>query len=103
MNENGPLTARLSYNKRSKTLETIQNRGNDLYIETGSPAGRLDLSTSYNVRDKFTLFFDWTNILNKPYRQDFSSARDGADRAEYVRFLRFEETIFSGGIRFRFK
>ncbi|MCY7398968.1 MAG: TonB-dependent receptor [Sphingomonas bacterium] len=101
--ENGPFSARLSYNKRSKTLETIQNRGNDLYIETGTPAGRLDFSTSYNVRQNFTLFFDWTNILEKPYRQDFSSARDGAPRSDYVRFLRFEETIFSGGLRFRFQ
>ena len=100
--ENGPLSARLSYNKRSKTLETIQNRGNDLYIETAKPAGRLDFSSSYNFNDKFTVFFDWTNILKKPFRQDFSSARDGAARAEYVRFLRFEETILSGGIRFRF-
>src|SRR6185369_11152205 len=102
MYENGPLSARLSYNKRGKTLETIQNRGNDLYIETSKPAGRLDLSVSYNINDTFTLFGDWTNILNKPFRQDFSSARDGAARAEYIRFLRFEETILSGGIRFRF-
>jgi TonB-dependent receptor len=100
--ERGPLSARLSYNKRSKTLETIQNRGNDLYIETGKPAGRLDFSSSYTVNDKFTVFFDWTNILKKPYRQDFSSARDGAARAEYIRFLRYEETILSGGVRFRF-
>jgi iron complex outermembrane receptor protein len=102
MYERGPLSARLSYNKRGKTLETIQNRGNDIYIETSKPAGRLDLSTSYTVRDNLTLFFDWTNILEKPFRQDFSSARDGAARAEYIRFLRFEETILSGGVRFRF-
>jgi iron complex outermembrane receptor protein len=101
MFESGGLSARLSYNKRGKTLETIQNRGNDLYIETSKPAGRLDFSASYNVQDNFTLFFDWTNILKNPFRQDFSSARDGADRSEYIRFLRYEETILSGGIRFR--
>lgn len=100
--ERGPVSARLSYNKRGKTLETIQNRGNDLYIETSRPAGRLDFSSSYNFNDQFTVFFDWTNILKKPFRQDFSSARDGAQRADYIRFLRFEETILSGGIRFRF-
>jgi iron complex outermembrane receptor protein len=102
MFERGPISARLSYNKRGKTLETIQNRGNDIYIETSKPAGRLDFSASYTLRDNFTLFFDWTNILEKPFRQDFSSARDGAARAEYIRFLRFEETILSGGVRFRF-
>lgn len=102
MFEQGGLSARLSYNKRGKTLETIQNRGNDLYIETSKPAGRLDLSASYTVNDNFSVFFDWTNILENPFRQDFSSARDGAARSEYIRFLRFEETILSGGIRFRF-
>ena len=101
--ENGPVSARLSYNKRGKTLETIQNRRNDLYIETSKPAGRLDFSSSYNINDDFTVFFDWTNILKKPFRQDFSSARDGATRSEYIRFLRYEETILSGGLRFRFR
>jgi TonB-dependent receptor len=111
MYERGPISARLSYNKRSETLETIQTRGpannpadfnNDIYIEHGKPAGRLDFSASYTVHDNFTLFFDWTNILKNPYRQDFSSARNGAARSEYIRFLRYEETILSGGVRFRF-
>ncbi|MBV9929812.1 MAG: TonB-dependent receptor [Alphaproteobacteria bacterium] len=102
MYERGGFSARLSYNKRTSTLETVQNRGDDIYIETGAPAGRLDLSTSYNVNRNFTLFFDWTNILNKPYRQDLSSARAGAPRSEWTRFFRFEEQIFSGGVRFHF-
>jgi iron complex outermembrane receptor protein len=54
------------------------------------------------VNKNFTLFFDWTNMLNKPFRQDLSSARAGAPRSEYTRFFRFEEEIFSGGVRFRF-
>jgi outer membrane receptor protein involved in Fe transport len=102
MYERGPLSARLSFNDPGRRLETIQNRGNDIYIETSDPAGRLDLSTSYTFTDNFTAFADWTNITKKPFRQDFSSARDGAERAEYVRYLRFEETIISGGVRFRF-
>ena len=109
MFERGGLSARLSYNKRSRTLETIQIRnGNDptrfegdRYIEYGRPAGRLDLSTSYTFNDKLTLFADWTNILNNPYRQDFSSARNGAARSDYVRFLRFEEQTISFGVRAR--
>ena len=102
MYERGPLSVRLSYSNPSSRLETIQNRGNDLYKETSNPAGRLDLSASYTINDNFTLFGDWTNILNKPFRQDLSSARDGADRASYIRFLRYEETIVSAGVRFRF-
>ena len=101
--ESGPVSARLSYNKRGRALETIQNRGNDLFIETSKPAGRLDFSSSYKFSDNLSVFFDWTNILKKPFRQDFSSARDGAARSEYVRFLRYEETILSGGVRFRFQ
>lgn len=102
MYERGGLSARLSYNKRGSSLETRQDRGNDFYIETAHPAGRLDLSTSYTVNDHFTVFFDWTNILEEPFRQDLSSARDGAARSEYTRFFRFEETIYSLGARFRF-
>jgi TonB-dependent receptor len=109
MYEGGGLSARLSYNKRSHALETIQNRGgdathtgDDIYIENSFPAGRLDFSASYNVNRTFTLFFDWTNMLNNPFRQDLSSARAGAARSEYTRFFRFEEEIFSGGVRFHF-
>jgi TonB-dependent receptor len=99
--EHGPLSARLTYNKRGPTLERSDDRGNDLYIETASFPARLDLSTNLAFRDNATLFFDWTNILAKPFRQDFSSARDGAPRADYVRFLRYEETTFSLGLRFK--
>lgn len=96
------LSVRLSYNKRGKTLETVQNRGDDIYTEHARSAGRLDLSTNYDVNKHFTLFADWTNILNHPFRQDFSSARNGAPRADYTRFYRFEESVYSGGVRFRF-
>ncbi len=99
--EHGPLSARVTYNKRGPTLERSDNRGDDLYIETASFPGRLDLSTNLAFRENATLFFDWTNILGKPFRQDFSSARAGAPRAEFVRFLRYEETTFSVGLRFR--
>jgi TonB-dependent receptor len=112
MYEGGGFSARLSYNKRGKFLDRRDFRGpggaggvgnpeRDIYKEVGRPAPRLDLSTSYTINDNFTLFFDWTNILEKPLKTDFSSGRNGADRAEYVRFLRYEETTFSLGIRAR--
>lgn len=112
MYEGGGLSARLSYNKRGKFLDRRDFRGpggvgnagspeRDLYIEEAKPAGRLDLSTSYTVNDNLTVFFDWTNILENPFRVNLSSARNGADRAEFVRFLRFEETTYSFGIRAR--
>lgn len=101
MFERGGISARLSYNQRGRYLDRRDNRGNDLYIEEAHPAGRLDLSTSYNFNDNFTVFFDWTNILEDPFRVNLESGRDGAPRAEYVRFLRFEESTMSLGIRFR--
>ena len=48
------------------------------------------------------IFFDATNLLGDPFRVRLSSARGGAERAEYVRFLRFEERTFTTGVRFQF-
>ena len=101
MYEHAGLSARVSYNKRGRFLDQRQDRGDDFYTQEGVPAGRLDLSTSYTVFENMTMFFDWTNILGDPFRVDLSSARAGAPRADYVRFLRFEETTFSLGVRFR--
>jgi iron complex outermembrane recepter protein len=110
MYEANGLSARLSYNKQTSFLGDpdlreppgIQNRGDDIYIQHGHPAGRLDLSTSYDVMKHLSLFFDWTNITQKPNRYDFSSARAGRPRAEYTRYFRFTETTLSGGVRVRF-
>jgi TonB-dependent receptor len=102
MYEHYGLSARLSYNWRSSFAASRQYRGDDLYLETGHPAPRLDLSLNYNLTDNWTLFGDWTNITRKPYRQTFSSARAGAPRAEYIRYLRYDESTMSLGVRFKF-
>jgi TonB-dependent receptor len=107
--EGGPLSARLTYNKRSNYLDRRDERGDEeggFYREIANPAGRLDLSVNYTIIENATLFFDWTNITEDPFRVNFSSARRNgpttfAPRADYVRFLRFEETTFSLGVRFR--
>ncbi len=99
--ERGPLSARLTYLKRGPSRETTQNRGDDLYFEDRVYPARLDLSLNVAFHPRATLFADWTNITNKPMAQYLSSARGGATRAEYVRFLRYEETSFSVGLRFR--
>ncbi|GAA4027814.1 TonB-dependent receptor [Sphingomonas rosea] len=109
MYEGGGFSARVSYNKRGKFLGFIDVRdnnnpasfGGDYYYQYGKPAGRLDLSTSYTLNDKFTVFGDWTNILERPYKEYLSSARNGAARADYIRFRRYEETTFSIGVRAR--
>jgi TonB-dependent receptor len=96
------FAARLTYNNRSSFRATQQFRGDDIYREFGRPAGRLDLSLNYDVSDQFTLFGDWTNITEEPYRQDLSSARNGQPRAEFVRYKRYDESTISAGLRFRF-
>jgi TonB-dependent receptor len=102
--ERAGMSARLTYNGRSSFLDRRDLRnfaGGDLYLEEAYPAARLDFSLNYDVLENATIFFDWTNILQEPFRVDLSSARAGAPRAEYPRFNRYEETTFSLGLRFR--
>jgi TonB-dependent receptor len=104
MYEGGPLSARLTYNKRSRYLDRRDVRGEeegDFYREFAFPAGRLDFSTNYTVNEKLTVFFDATNLTGDAFKVNFSSARDGAPRAQYVRYLRYDEQTLSLGVRFR--
>lgn len=95
-------SVRLSYNDRSSFRATQQFRGDDIYTENARPAGRLDLSLSYNINDDFAIFGDWTNITREQFRQDFTSARNGEPEAEFIRYLRDDESTVSLGVRFRF-
>lgn len=102
MYEKSGLSARLTYSGRSSFTGARQYRGDDVYIETSHPADRLDLSLNYEFLQRFTIFADWTNITHSKFKQDFSSARAGAPRAEYPRYTRFDEETVSLGVRFRF-
>jgi TonB-dependent receptor len=107
MYERGPLTARLSYNHRTSYPEgTVDPRGGFTLQGRGRSTGRLDWSSSYNVNDTFTLFFDWTNILNIPFRSDIVRVNyNGAQptgREVFPMVVRYNESVMSGGIRFRF-
>jgi len=101
--ENAGASVRLSYNYRSPFPVLYQNRGDNLYQERVLGVGRLDLSTSYNFNSKFTVFFDWTNMLRKPFRSELSRTEfsDGST-VVFPRAVRFEESVLSGGVRFRF-
>ena len=108
MYERGGLTLRLAYNHRSSFPEadraerdgffTLQGRGNAV--------SRLDWSSSYALTDKFTVFFDWTNILDEPFQSDIVRINypGGVPSAEEVfpLLVRQEESVMSAGVRFRF-
>ncbi len=96
------LSARLAYNDRSSYRATQQFRGDDIYVENARPAGRLDLSLAYDINDRFAVFGDWTNITRERFRQDFTSARNSAPPADFVRYYRDDESTVSLGVRFRF-
>jgi iron complex outermembrane receptor protein len=99
--ERGPFSARVTWNGRSSFLAAKQYRGNDYYYEIGLPPQRIDMSLNYNIGEHATVFFDWTNVTTEPFRQNFSSARDGAPRADYVRYNRYDESVMSAGVRLR--
>jgi iron complex outermembrane receptor protein len=105
--EKGGFSTRLSYNYRSRYQSALQFRAPDTYIENVRGIGRLDLSASYDLLKSLTLTADWTNMLAKPYRSDLTYIY-GADSpyagttATLPRAIRYEESVMSVGMRFRF-
>ena len=115
MYEGGGLTLRLAYNHRSgfpegelseRDPEAVGNQTSYTLQGRGHSVSRLDWSSSYAVSDNLTVFFDWTNILGKPFKSDIERVNyRGGGRSSIERFpmvVRFEETVLTGGIRFRF-
>ena len=105
--EHGGASLRLSWNHRSDYLATLQFRGTDTYSERVRGIGRLDFSGSYDLVKNLTVTFDWTNILAKPFRSDLTYAYgDGSPfagtTATLPRAIRYEESVISTGVRFRF-
>jgi iron complex outermembrane recepter protein len=98
--------ARLSYNYRSgfeSRFEPIGYRGGpDIYSERTNGIGRLDFSTSYNLTNNITLTADANNILAKPLTSILTYGfNDGKDPAVFPRSVRYEESVYSLGVRFR--
>jgi iron complex outermembrane receptor protein len=106
--EKNGFNFRMSYNYRTPWMTSYQPRndfssgGQPYLFETKTlGVGRLDLSTSYNVKDNITLFYDWTNILKRPYRAELIRTQ-GNLIEQFPLDVRFEESVMSGGIRFKF-
>jgi TonB-dependent receptor len=108
MYERGPLSARLSYSWRGKYPEGgLTNDRTFTRQGFAHPSPRLDFSTSYTVNDNLTLFFDWTNILGRPFRSDivrnnYNPTGTITSTEIFPMVVRYEETVLAGGIRFRF-
>jgi TonB-dependent receptor len=108
MYERGPLSVRLSWNRRTRYPEGgFANNGGFTLQGLAHPSSRLDLSANYNINDKFSIFADWTNILPHPFHSDIVRRNyDGTGNLTsteiFPMVVRFEETVLSGGIRFNF-
>jgi iron complex outermembrane receptor protein len=92
--EQGPISLRLAYNWRSKFTAldfpdpTLTTRAID----------RLDFSANLTPIENVTLTFNAVNILGAPFRNVFQYENGGSS---YPRDVRFEETVYSFGLRFR--
>jgi TonB-dependent receptor len=96
--ERGPLTARVAYNRRSKYVQIYEALADEV-IEREFTKGvsRLDASVSYTLNDNLTLAADVSNILGKPFR-NYRTTEDGF---VFPRDVRYEERVYSVGIRAR--
>ncbi|GAA4004440.1 TonB-dependent receptor [Sphingomonas humi] len=114
MYEAGGLTARLAYNKRTgypegALVEDCESCPVFTRQGYGRGTSRLDWSSSYAFTPHLTFFFDWTNILSKPFksdivRVDYSKRNNGVPTKTEIfpMVVRYEESVLSGGVRFRF-
>ncbi len=98
--EKGPISARLSYNRRSEYVDSFsRNPGEPQFAGvTVRPISRLDFSASYTPFENITLTADVSNILAQPWQNYRNFAAD----AGYPVDVREEGRYYSLGVRFRF-
>ena len=71
--------------------------GNRFAGEFTDSVARLDFSASFTPFENITVAADVSNILGKPFR----NYRNYSLTESYPRDVRYEERVFSVGIRFR--
>ncbi|RKH47529.1 TonB-dependent receptor [Corallococcus sp. AB050B] len=105
MYERDGLSARLAYNRRSRWITSyVQNPDGDGFTgEYVDGVARLDFSASFapwksKPLDGLSFTFDASNILGNPYRSFRQFTPEGDT---YPRDVRYEESIFALGLRFR--
>ncbi|MDV6330323.1 TonB-dependent receptor [Asticcacaulis sp. 201] len=107
MYENGPWSARLAYNGRSKWLNVCdapQDWGGNPGCEYTKGTSRIDFSGSYRLTDNLTVALDLNNLAPKPLRvyRVYTNTIAGGTNGIYNTQVRTEETVYSVGIRFRY-
>lgn len=100
--ERGPVSTRLAWNSRSEYLNGC-NTGFNPGCEYTDSVTRLDFSFNYTPVENVTVTFDASNILGEPF-QSYREYQDGAGvvLGSFPRDVRFEESIYSLGVRFRY-
>jgi iron complex outermembrane receptor protein len=104
MYESGSVSARLAYNYRSDFRNFCETNGlMGSGCEYTDAVSRLDFSVSWTPIESITLTFDASNILGEPFRnyRDYND-NGGPTMGTFVRDVRFEESIYSLGLRFRY-
>ncbi len=103
------LSLRLQYQKRSKWLDAIADDltdGGDTYWAADD---ELDLSARYAITPDFEIYFDATNLLNKPGRRysdpgnllTATGIPTGSNSAQTIEWERFGRR-YAGGLRVTF-
>jgi TonB-dependent receptor len=109
--ERNGLSLRLTYNVRGAFPSLFRQDagfpdltapGNRLYTEKTKAISRLDLSASYELLKDLTLTFDAANILAAPLRIAETTRFATGEAVTLPRLVRYEESIYSAGLRFRF-
>ena len=101
--EQGPVSVRLAYNTRNRFANAVCEGGGNPGCEYTEDVSRLDLSANWTPIENLTLTFDVSNILGEPLRtfRDYQDA-NGNILGTFPRDVRFEETVYSLGLRFRY-
>ena len=96
--EQGPITARVAYNYRSRYSQFFVTGTEGSFAgEFVDGVGRLDASIGLQLLENLTLAADVTNITGAPFR-NFRQIEEGIT---YPRDVRYEERVYSIGLRFR--
>jgi iron complex outermembrane receptor protein len=107
MYENGPWSARLTYNARSKWLsycDTSANWGGNEGCVYVRGTQRVDFSGGYKISDNVSLSMDLNNLFAKPLRtyRVATNSVGGIEGGQYNIGVRTEETVYSVGVHFRY-